>query len=90
MGKIRLTFVLFIAIIGTTLVTDLKKENVSKLWSNLLIMLLSLISISNMFIIIAVIITCAKKIMVIMEYKYKGFVNCLQVNATYHFKVKHF
>ena len=41
MGKIILTCVLFIAIIGTTLVTNLKKENVPKLWSNLLIMLLN-------------------------------------------------
>ena len=49
MGKTLLTYVLFFVIVSTTLETEVKRENASKLFSNLFIMFsgLPIISIFN-------------------------------------------
>ena len=69
MGKILLIYVLFLVVVSTTLETEVKKEDTSRLWSNLLIMLSSLTIISIMFIISTFIIICSKKVLVIVAYK---------------------
>ena len=71
MGKTLLIYVLIFAIISTMLETEVKRENTSKLLSNLLIMFSGLEIVSIMFILINFIIEITKMVSVILAYKLK-------------------
>ena len=70
MGKMMLIYVLFFVVVSTTLETKVMKKKASRLWSNVLIILSSLTIGSTVFIIITF-ITCTKKVLIIVVYKFQ-------------------
>ena len=73
MGKTLLIHVLFFVIIIAAQGTEVKRENTSKLLSNLFDMFSGLATVSIMFIFINFIIVCTKKVSIILVYKLQDF-----------------
>ena len=69
MGKSLLIYVLFFVVVSTTLATEVKLENASKLLPNLIIMFSGLTIISIMFILIDFIYACMHKVSEVLVYK---------------------
>ena len=69
MGKTLPIHVSFFVVVSTTLEIEAKRENTSKLLSNLFDMFLGLAVISIMFIFINFITVCNKKVSIFLVYK---------------------